>query len=325
MIETVFRTAGLPASERFECWRETMQKLTAPSELTSDHAADFQADMRFLRIGDVLVWPATVLPARFRRTPRLIRQSDPDTYHLTCLLRGTKDLSHAGREERCGAYDLQIADHSRPYDARVVDTGTTAQAIGVEVPKSLLPLPRRSIDVLIARRLSARDGLGGLLTGFLNQLVQDTGSYGPGDGPRLETVLVDLVTALLAHELDAQDALHPEARQRALTLRIQAFIGRHLADCDLTPGAIAAAHHISVSYLHRLFRQQGTSVSSLIRRQRLERARRDLADPAQRATPVHAIAARWAFPQHATFSRAFHATYGLAPRDYRQRALSKGA
>ncbi|MFE2941524.1 AraC family transcriptional regulator [Streptomyces sp. NPDC059255] len=86
----------------------------------------------------------------------------------------------------------------------------------------------------------------------------------------------------------------------------------------------AAAHHISVSYLHRVFQahDRGTTVSAWIRHQRLEAARRDLADPALRAVPVHRIGTGWGFTQHAVFSRAFHAAYGVPPRDYRHRALS---
>ncbi|MGO4429032.1 helix-turn-helix transcriptional regulator, partial [Streptomyces sp. MCAF7] len=83
--------------------------------------------------------------------------------------------------------------------------------------------------------------------------------------------------------------------------------------------------HISVSYLHRLFREHGsTTVSSWIRRQRLEAVRRDLADPLLRATPIHRIAARRGFSHAAVFSRAFRAAYGLPPKDYRRRVLAGG-
>ncbi|MWA07416.1 helix-turn-helix domain-containing protein [Actinomadura sp. LD22] len=77
----------------------------------------------------------------------------------------------------------------------------------------------------------------------------------------------------------------------------------------------------SVSYLHRLFRSQGIAVSSWIRRLRLERARRDLGDPALDAVPIRRIAARWGFNDHATFTRAFRAAYGIAPSDHRRRSL----
>nr|WP_316728251.1 helix-turn-helix transcriptional regulator [Streptomyces sp. 11x1] len=84
---------------------------------------------------------------------------------------------------------------------------------------------------------------------------------------------------------------------------------------------IAAAHHISLSYLHRLFQQDspGETVAAWIRAQRLEGARRDLADPALAATPVHTIAARWGMPRPSDFTRAFRWAYGVSPTGYRVR------
>ncbi|MFI0352284.1 hypothetical protein [Actinomadura sp. 9N407] len=47
----------------------------------------------------------------------------------------------------------------------------------------------------------------------------------------------------------------------ALMAQIHAFIRVHLGDADLTPGAIAVAHHISLRYLHELFHQDGHTVT----------------------------------------------------------------
>ena len=108
-------------------------------------------------------------------------------------------------------------------------------------------------------------------------------------------------------------------------LRIHAFIEQHLGDADLTPGLVAAAHYISVRYLYRLFDTQGTTVASWIRQRRLERCRRDLADPALDALPVSAIAARWGLPDAAHFSRLFRRTYGQPPAEYRRLRLLPSA
>ncbi|MFI2428430.1 helix-turn-helix transcriptional regulator [Streptomyces sp. NPDC018955] len=110
---------------------------------------------------------------------------------------------------------------------------------------------------------------------------------------------------------------------RTLALQVQSFIQRHLGDPDLTPAAIASAHHISVSHLHRVFKvhSQGATVAGWVRQHRLEQARRDLGDPAQQALPVHEIGARWGFAHHAVFTRAFRAAYGIPPHDHRHQEL----
>ncbi|MFH0245549.1 helix-turn-helix transcriptional regulator [Streptomyces sp. HK10] len=92
----------------------------------------------------------------------------------------------------------------------------------------------------------------------------------------------------------------------------------------MSPPAIAAAHHISLSHLHRLFRDEGSTVSAFLRDQRLRRIRQDLSDPALRRTPVHTVAARWGLTDPSAFSRAFRIAYGISPSDHRQRALARG-
>jgi AraC-like DNA-binding protein len=83
---------------------------------------------------------------------------------------------------------------------------------------------------------------------------------------------------------------------------------------------------VSIRYLHKLFETQEATVAEWIRRRRLERCRRDLLDPALRALPVNAIAARWGLLNAAHFSRAFRAAaYGATPGEYRRLAVTGSA
>ncbi|MET8142711.1 helix-turn-helix transcriptional regulator [Sphaerisporangium sp. NPDC005288] len=83
---------------------------------------------------------------------------------------------------------------------------------------------------------------------------------------------------------------------------------------------IAAAHHISLRYLNKLFHAEGRTVAGWIRERRLEQCRRDLAEPLLAGYPINAIAARWGFTSPAHFSQAFRSAYGLSPRDFRWRS-----
>nr|WP_309302193.1 helix-turn-helix domain-containing protein [Streptomyces sp. NBRC 110611] len=316
----VFRSEDLAAADRLDYWSELLGRTHAPMELRSDHADDFRASQRVLDLGAVTVWSATFQPLVFRRTPKLIRQSDPEVYHLSLVVRGGGAGVWRHRETRYMPYDLFINSSSLPND---VHSGgdPVQQTVALEVPKALLPLPCGLAGRIVGAAVSGREGMGALLAGFLTQLVADPAAYRPADRPRLATLVTDLVAALFAHILEAGDCLSPETHRRALTLRIKSFIRSHLHDPQLTPATIAAAHHISTSYLHRLFEDEDATVAAWIRRLRLEAARRDLADPALRATPIHAIAARWGFPRAADFSRTHRAAYGTTPKDHRHQAL----
>lgn len=317
--ETVFRSEDVPAADRFDYWTELLGRTHAPMELRSDYTDDFRASQRVLGLGAVTVWSATYQPLVFRRTPKLIRQSDPETYHLALVVRGTGAGVWRHRETQYKPHDLFINSSSLQND--VHSTGAPISTVAVEIPKALVPLPRDAARRIVGATVSTRKGMGTLLAQFLTQLTEDTTPYQPTDGPRLGTVLTDLAAALFAHLLEAGHCLPPETHRRTLTLRIQAFIREHLHDPHLTPATIAAAHHVSTSYLHRLFRDQGATVAEWTRRRRLESAHRDLIDPALQTVPIYAIAARWGFPRATDFSRAYRAAYGTTPTDHRHQAL----
>jgi AraC-like DNA-binding protein len=107
-----------------------------------------------------------------------------------------------------------------------------------------------------------------------------------------------------------------------MLLRIQSFIGQHLGDPGLSPAMIAAAHHISVRTLHKLYEAEGQPIAASIRRQRLERCHQDLLDPGLRDCPVSAVGARWGFRDTAAFGRVFRSAYGVPPGEYRAAQLS---
>ncbi|MEU0669267.1 AraC family transcriptional regulator [Streptomyces lavendulocolor] len=323
--ERCFRSEELPPGDRFDCFAALMAETHAPMEMESEYATEFQVNQRVISLGETAVYPLECQPLVFRRTAKLIRKADPEAYHLSFIQRGEGHVT-LGKETRThGAYGLHTSDTSRVWEIRA--GREPLRFIGVEIPKALLPLPTRDADRVIGRNLSAREGTGALLAQFLTRMVADSRTYRPSEAPRLGTVLTDLVAALFAGALDTERSLPYETHRRTLTLRIRSFIRENADDPRLDVPSIAAAHHISVSYLHRLFQQEGdgTTVGRVLLRQRLEHARRDLLDPAHRGVPVHVIAARRGFSHAAAFSRAFRDAYDTTPTAYRRTATATTA
>jgi AraC-like DNA-binding protein len=142
-------------------------------------------------------------------------------------------------------------------------------------------------------------------------------------GARLSTIVLDLLTTALTESLGHGGSRAPTAPE-SLRFQVHAFIEEHLQDRGLTIASIAAANHISVRTLHRLFVAEETTVAGWIRRRRLERCRKDLVDPTLRHLAVSTIAARWGMPESAHFSRLFRREYGVPPTEYRTFCLSSG-
>nr|WP_326772384.1 AraC family transcriptional regulator [Streptomyces sp. NBC_01445] len=210
--ETEFRSADVPAADRLAYWAERVGQTHAPVRMTSDHAHDFRATQRVLDLGAVSVWPATFQQLIIRRTPKLIRRSDPELYHLSLLVGGTGTGTWDREEAVYRPSDLHINDSSVPWEIRTGKDPVTA--VGLELPKALVPLPRGAHGRSLPKRVPAGTGIGVLLAQFLSQLIADTACYRPSDGPRLGGVVTDLVTAVFAHALEAENSL-PRTRTGA--------------------------------------------------------------------------------------------------------------
>lgn len=321
MIETVFRSDDLPPEERLARFDEFQINSTHPMRVASEEPEKFHATARALDLGSVNLVELTCSSADVWRTSRQIREYDPELYSFVFPLRGRLGVVQADREATLTGQDFAWYDSGHPLDVHIAAEEETATLVRVQLPRTLLPLPERQVDRILALPMSGRTGMGALLTQFLTNMTAGSASYRPADVSRLSGVTVDLMSATIAHHLDAEDDVAPESRRRALFLRIGTFVQRHLHDPQMSPRSIAAAHHISVRYLHRIFNDHDTTVSAWIRGQRLERARRDLTDPSMGVVPIHRIATRWGFTDHASFTRAFRAAYDLPPKDYREHAM----
>ncbi|MFI0904255.1 helix-turn-helix domain-containing protein [Streptomyces sioyaensis] len=323
LIEKVFRSNDVPSADRFEVWRKRLGRDVSPLGCGGDQGVGFRAETRLLRLAGSRVWSTAVDSATIRRTPELARWADCEVYTLILPLCGGVEVAQAGQEAVHGPFDMHVLDSSQPFDLRLRGS-PSVQLIGADVPKVRFPLPASWMDQFLTRRLPGREGVGALLSGFLLQLTHESGGpYRSSDGPRLEGALLELLTALFAPHVDSVDSSAPNSARRALVGQIQTFIRQHLQNPQLTPSAIAAAHHISVSYLHRVFQGESITVASCIREQRLAHARRDLVDPMLRETPIHVIASRWGFTRASDFSRAFRNAYGMSPMDYRHHACAR--
>ncbi|MFD0883825.1 helix-turn-helix domain-containing protein [Streptosporangium algeriense] len=318
MSETVLHGEELPASGRFARWHELADRSLMPTVVHNDHETDFHATMRVLDLGSTQVYAVTCRSLRSRRTSAQVRGSDPETYCLSLTRRGTTQITQFGRQATAGPGDMAFYDNSHPCHGEIVADETGGfEGLVLQVPKAALPLPADALTSLASVSLPARDGVGALLHRYLEELTRHASGYTAADAARLSAVTVALFTAMCAHHLEVAETLPPETHRQVLKTRIHAFIQHNLGDPALCADTIAVAHQISVRHLYNLFEEQGLTVAAWIRRCRLERCRHDLADPAQRSLPIHAIATRWGFASSAHFSRTFRAAYGLSPAGYR--------
>jgi AraC-like DNA-binding protein len=288
----------------------------SPLDVRIDARHDPRARILSGRVGPVdITTQATGPPHRAFRTRRLIRTSDVEQFKIHVMVRGRAVWAQGDREADLTPGDFTLVDLSRPCQG--ADRAEVHACVAVMFPHAALPLHHDEVERLTAVPISGREGLGASISALARHMGLHLQRRERSDGGRLATALMDLLIVALAGRLDRLPAIAPDTRRRALLASVQSFIEQRLADPELSPGRIAAANHISLRYLHKLFESQEATVAAWIRQRRLERCRRDLRDPTLSHLPVIAIAARWGLMDPAYFSRIFRAAYGLPPTEYR--------
>jgi AraC-like DNA-binding protein len=310
-MTTVLDTQRLEGPDRFEAYAETVSKTFVPLTPHTPLSTDgFACRLDSHAVGSVQISTIRATPHAVVRTPAAARRSDEAYFKLGLQMSGNARLDQDGRQAELGPGDLAIYDTTRPYRLEFL---TDYRIVVVMFPQSLLRIPRRRVEQITARAVSGRAGLGALLSPVLAGLETDI-ETGATAGAHLSDAVIDLISACFVGDDHAEQ---PSARRDQLMTSVLAYIEANLSDPGLDVTSIAAAHHISASYLQKLFAGQSISVAAFIRQRRLERCRRDLANPSNGVRSAASIAAQWGFQDPSHFSRLFRNTFGMTPGECR--------
>ncbi|MFF4614339.1 AraC-like ligand-binding domain-containing protein [Nonomuraea jabiensis] len=313
-MAVLIRTSDLPAKRRHDAWRSIVCDTLGPLDCRIAPGAPLRGEIVTGGLGSVTVGRIrTSTPHSVHRTPGMIDSGSPEMYRVVLALEGSPRLSADGRDAQLSRGEFAIYDFTRPYELAY---DSAVRLALFSFPRDLLALPSGAVDALAAVPITAESGAAALAVPLLRRVAEDIETYRPGSAARLSGIVTDLVSTAVAEHVELTRALPEDSRRRVLLMKIHAFIEQRLGDAGLDPATVAAAHHVSVRYLHRLFEAEHTTVAAWIRQRRLERCRAELA--AGGARSVSEIGARWGLPDSAHFSRLFKSAYGMPPAEYRR-------
>ncbi|MFI9169384.1 AraC-like ligand-binding domain-containing protein [Streptomyces lincolnensis] len=319
-MNTTLSTSSLRPSDRAEFWRDAVSRTFIPLDVVLHEREPTVATITSHRFGPLQVSAVAAGPQTVVRDRRMIARDGESHLTLTIQHRGTARLVQDRREVFLGPGQFALSDASRPFEKVLPGTfGLTA----FHLPRTALDVGDRELRALTATVFSPGGGCADVVASYLGSLARSAAGLAPESAHQLGLTACDLLATLLREQ---HGRLAPEAPEaaRAMLVRVRSFTLEHLADPCLSPQMIAAAHHISVRYLHKLFESEDTTLTKWIRSRRLAMCRRDLARLPVRGANVAAVAQRWGFVSPAHFSRVFRAAYGLSPREWQEAALAGG-
>lgn len=190
------------------------------------------------------------------------------------------------------------------------------RTVGEQHKRSLV-LPRVVLEE-IAPRLRVGDGLSletsrpavRVLREFLGLLWPTLDRLSPTEAQAARAAVVSLLSGAVSREEEPIDG----RAMRALRKKMDLWIEENLASGSLTVAELAAAHHVSVRTVQRVFAGDAETVSSVVRRRRIAQARKELVHS---CLPISTIAARAGYVDSSHFAREFRRFYGETPREHR--------
>ena len=311
------------ATHEIERFSRLVSDRFAPLTVGSNRPQRFHGVIRGRRLGDIEAFDVRALQHEVERPQALANRSPQRNFMLHLQLAGVGVIRQDGREATLQAGDLAFYDSDRAYSLSLDDQFRNAILV---FPQRLLTLPSAQSRELVATRIAGTGPIAGMVLPFLTQLVGALATIPATSALRLADNTVDLISTLVHAELGHAAPEPAEAsREEHLVGRAVGFIHDHIADPELSPDQVAAAHFVAVRTLHKYFSAEyGVGVAEWIRGRRLELCRQELASPLQDHQSVATIAARFGFTRPPHFTRLFKATFGETPGGYRRRARLGG-
>jgi AraC-like DNA-binding protein len=234
------------------------------------------------------------------------------TQHLLgLLLSGSGTLEQSGHTMKLRGGEFVLYNGIRPFQ---LELNGPYHYLVMTLDAATTSLAQATVGATADTRPS-HTAAGRVLAAALTELVHSAPELGPVSRREVGEHIVYLLRTVI-RDVDRTHAQSP------LFERILEYLDRHLAE-DLSPATVAAIHHVSLRYLHRLFHDRGETVGEYIRRRRLECIRRDLADPDLIHLPVHSVAARWGLRDPSHFGKLFRAEFAISPRRFRDQVLDR--
>jgi AraC-like DNA-binding protein len=187
----------------------------------------------------------------------------------------------------------------------------------IRLPRAALSPLVRYADDAVLRRIPRDTGMLRLLRSYVDAVFNDPALALPHMRQLIAAQLCDLVAVTLGATRDAVAIAEGRGIRAARLSAIKSDIEAHLANGDLSPGAVAKRQQISDSYIRKLFESEGTSFSQFVLDRRLERSHRMLMNPALASHNIASIAFDAGFGDLSYFNRAFKLRYGATPSEVR--------
>ena len=319
-MKTVLTTADVAERKRFQFWQDAVCDTFVELDCQARGSAPFFGEITTAECDGLHFSTVNSDGQIVKRTPTRIRRAREEVMLVSLQVRGVGIIAQDGREARLLPGDFACYDSTRPYTLNF-DAGF--EQLVLHMPRAAMVRRIGRTEVWTARRIAGTSPVGSLVLPFVQRAASIVSDVVPATASQLSETCLLLVTAALGERLGEIAAGGSSART-ALIFRAKAMIDSNLYAHALNTEKVAQLVGISPRYLQDLFHAEGTTVSDWIWQRRLDKSRRDLADPLRAGDSIAQIALACGFADFGHFSHRYKDAFGTSPREDRARMRSSG-
>jgi AraC-like DNA-binding protein len=312
-MKTVLTTAEVAERKRFQFWQDAVCDTFVELDCQARAEGSFFGEITTAQCDGLYFSNVRSDGQIVKRTRTRIRRAREEVMLISLQVQGVGIIAQDGREARLQPGDFACYDSTRPYTLNF-DAGF--EQLVLHMPREAMVRRIGRTEVWTARRIEAASPVGSLVLPFVRRTASIVSDVAPATASRLSETCLSLVTAALGERLGDIAGGGTSART-ALIFRAKAIIESSLHDHALNTEKVAELVSISPRYLQDLFHAESTTVSDWIWKRRLEKSRRDLADPLRACDSIAQIALACGFADFGHFSRRYKEAFGASPRDDR--------
>jgi AraC-like DNA-binding protein len=312
-MKTVLTTADIAERKRFQFWQDAVCDTFVELDCQARAEASFFGEITTAGCDGLNFSTVRSDGQIVKRTSTRIRRAREEVMLISLQMRGVGIVAQDGREARLLPGDFACYDSTRPY---TLSFDASFEQLVLHMPRAAMMRRIGRTELWTARRVEGASPVGSLVLPFVQRTASIVSDIAPATASRLSETCLSLVTAALGERLGEIGQGASSART-ALIFRAKAIIESHLHDHALNTEKVAELIGISPRYLQDLFHAEGTTVSDFIWKRRLERSRRDLADPLRAPDSIAQIALACGFTDFGHFSRRYKDAFGASPREDR--------
>lgn len=241
-----------------------------------------------------------------------ISRKDSDYICLSHLKQGHLTFVQGDKNILVERGDMLLWDGATP--SMFINSGASRFEL-IWLPMAMVERRVGPIRDALGQSASCADGAGLLLSQHLHNLHQMIGDMPPPTQQRVIEATVDLIFACFS--LGANQSGDMSRCQGELLEAAKSEISRRMGLGRVSPAGVADTLGISVRYLQKIFARSGQTFSGHVAQERLEYARRLLADRNSGSLTLTEIAHLAGYCDLSHLNRVFRHHYGTSPSAYR--------